>query len=92
MAAVITEKELAAPAAPVVPAEPAEPAAVEAPATRRTITPGVGSVSNAIVTQNPLLENSKVWIGIIVGLIITVILFMLPSNKLKIPAKVQRRR
>lgn len=65
----------------------------EAPAVvRKPIAPGIGSVSDAIVTQNPLLQNPKVWIGFIVALIITVILFMLPSNKTKLTVKVQRRR
>ena len=66
----------------------------ETPAPRANIiTPGLGSVSDAIVRENPLLKNPMVMIGIIVGLIVVVILFMLPSgNKPKLPAKVQRRR
>ena len=64
-----------------------------APVKRTSITPGIGSVSNAIVTENPLLQNPWVWIGIVVGLIIVVILFMLPSSsRTKLPAKIVRRR
>ena len=68
--------------------------ATQAPAPRRnTITPGLGTVSDAIVTENPLIKNPKVWIGIVSGLVVVVILFMLPSsNKTKLPVKVQRRR
>ena len=78
VAEVISDKELAADEGPG--------------AMRRSITPGIGTVSDAIVTQNPILQNHKVWIGIVVGLIITVVLFMLPSNKTRLPVKVQRRR
>lgn len=88
----IKEKSDPVPVAAVVAEKPVS-AAPEAPApVRKTITPGIGSVSDAIVTDNPILQNTKVWIGILVGLIITVVLFMLPSNKTKLPVKVQRRR
>lgn len=64
-----------------------------APVKRTSITPGIGSVSNAIVNENPLLQNPWVWIGIVVGVIIVVILFMLPSsNRTKLPVKVVKRR
>ncbi len=77
VAEVISDKEMEAGTAPT--------------ATRKTITPGLGTVSDVIIKQNPLLENPKVLIGIGVGLVITILLFLLPSNKPKIPAKVQRR-
>ncbi|MEO6738841.1 MAG: hypothetical protein ABIP20_01220 [Chthoniobacteraceae bacterium] len=66
----------------------------EVPSSKRnSVTPGIGSVSEAIVTENPLLKNPKVWIGIVSGLIVVAILFMLPSaNKPKLPVKIPPRR
>lgn len=64
-----------------------------APAPKKTaLTPGLGSVSDAIVNENSLLQNPWVWIGIVAGLIVVVILFMLPSgNRTKLPAKFVKR-
>ena len=69
-------------------------AVTEVPAPKRnSVTPGIGSVSDAMVTENPLLKNPKVWIGIVSGLIVVAILFMLPSaNKPKLPVKIPPRR
>lgn len=66
----------------------------ETPAPKRNIvTPGIGSVSDALVSENPLLKNYKVWMGILVGLIVVVILFMLPAGgKTKLTVKVPPRR
>ena len=60
---------------------------------RATITPGLGSVSDSIVNENPFLQNPWVWIGIVIGLIVVVVLFMLPSaNRTKLPPKFVKRR
>ena len=64
--------------------ETAEPPGPKA----RIVTPGIGTVSDAIITENPLLKNYKLMIGVIVGLLVVAILFMLPSGT---PKKVRRR-
>lgn len=80
------------PVATIVEETPADASTQTAP--RVTIvTPAVGSVADAIGRENPLLENPKVWIGLVVGLILVVVLFMMAGgNKPKIPVKVPRRR
>ncbi len=69
------------------------PQTPEPPApTRAALAPGLGSVSNSIVNENTLLQNPWVWIGIVVGLIVVVILFMLPTaNRTKLPPKFVKR-
>ena len=66
----------------------------EPPAPKKlVITPGLGSVSDSIVNENPLLQNPWVWIGIVLGVILVVVLFMLPSaSRTKLPAKFVKRR
>ena len=66
----------------------------EPPAPKKTvITPGLGSVSDSIVKENLLMQNPWVWVGIVAGLIVVVILFMLPSsNRTKLPPKFVKRR
>ena len=66
----------------------------EPPAPKKlVITPGLGSVSDAIVNENPLLQNPWVWIGLVLGLIVAVVLFMLPSaSRTKLPPKFVKRR
>ena len=66
----------------------------EPPAPKRAvIAPGLGTVSDSIVNQNALLQNPWVWIGIVLGLIVVVVLFMLPSsNRTKLPPKFVKRR
>jgi len=61
----------------------------ETPAPKtKIITPGTGTVSDALVVENPILQNYKVWIGVVIGLMIVVVLFMLPSST---PKKIRRR-
>lgn len=61
----------------------------EPPAPRRNVvTPAFGTVSDVINTENPLLKNYKIWIGLGIGLVVVLILFMLPSSGAK---KVGRR-
>jgi type IV secretory pathway VirB10-like protein len=61
----------------------------ETPAPRRNVvTPPFGTVSDLVTHENPLLQNYKVMIGIGIGAVFVVILFMLPSSG---PKKVRRR-
>lgn len=68
--------------------------APQPPAPKRAmIAPGLGSVSDSIVTENPLLQNPWVWVGIVLGVILVVVLFMLPSaSRTKLPSKFAKRR
>ena len=61
----------------------------QTPAPRMSITkPVFGTVSDVISTENPLLKNSRTWIGLGIGLAVVLILFMLPSGG---PNTVRRR-
>lgn len=55
---------------------------------RNVVTPPFGTVADVISTENPFFKNAKVWIGLGVGLLVVIILFMLPSSS---PKKVRRR-
>ena len=54
---------------------------------KNAVTPPFGTVSDVMSTQNPFFENPKVWIGLGIGLVVVLILFMLPSGG---PKKVRR--
>ena len=61
----------------------------EAPGPRRNvITPAFGTVSDVLGSGTSIFQNYKVWIGVIIGFVVVVILFMLPSGA---PKKVRRR-
>lgn len=61
----------------------------ERPAPKKNVvTPPFGSVSDVINRKNPFLQNPKVWIGLGIGLVVVLVLFMLPSSA---PKKVRRR-
>ena len=61
----------------------------EAPGPRKNaITPPFGTVSDVLGGGNSIFQNYKVWIGVIIGFVVVVILFMLPSSA---PKKVRRR-
>ncbi len=60
----------------------------ETPAPRKNaVTPPFGAVSDVVNRENPFLNNPKVWIGLGIGLVVVLILFMLPSSA---PKKVRR--
>lgn len=61
----------------------------EAPGPRRNvITPPFGTVSDVLGGGNSIFQNYKVWIGVIIGFVVVVVLFMLPSGA---PKKVRKR-
>jgi hypothetical protein len=61
----------------------------ETPAPRRNVvTPPFGTVSDVLVSKNSIFQDYKVWMGVIIGLLVVVLLFMLPSGA---PKKVRRR-
>lgn len=55
---------------------------------RNVVTPPFGTVSDVLAGQNSIFQNYKLWIGVVIGLVVVVILFMLPSGA---PKKVRRR-